>query len=45
MIDEVKGMTLSEISKTVEEINASINDRKVGRASRPQAGAGLSAAR
>ncbi|GAX78455.1 hypothetical protein CEUSTIGMA_g5895.t1 [Chlamydomonas eustigma] len=29
LIDEVKGMTLAEISKTVEEINASINDRKV----------------
>mmetsp|Transcript_9266 Transcript_9266/g.19811 ORF Transcript_9266/g.19811 Transcript_9266/m.19811 type:complete len:706 (+) Transcript_9266:158-2275(+) len=28
-IDEVKGMTLAEISRTVEEINASINDRKV----------------
>lgn len=28
-IDEIKGMTLNEISKTVEEINASINERKV----------------
>lgn len=28
-IDEVKGMTLQEISKTVEEINTSINERKV----------------
>jgi len=30
VVDEAKGMTLTEISKTVEEINASINDRKVG---------------
>lgn len=29
VIDEVKGMTLAEISKTVEEINASISERKV----------------
>uniref|UniRef100_A0A7S0WQ24 IFT81 calponin homology domain-containing protein n=1 Tax=Chlamydomonas leiostraca TaxID=1034604 RepID=A0A7S0WQ24_9CHLO len=28
-IDEVKGMTLTEISRTVEEINTSINERKV----------------
>lgn len=28
-IDEIKGMTLNEISKTVEEINSSINERKV----------------
>eukprot|EP00798_Chlamydomonas_sp_ICE-L_P015561 gene15561-21655_t len=29
VLDEAKGMTLSEISRTVEEINASINDRKL----------------
>jgi hypothetical protein len=26
----LQGMTLAEISRTVEEINASINERKVG---------------
>ena len=30
VVDEAKGMTLTEISRTVEEINDSINDRKVG---------------
>ncbi|KAJ9520183.1 hypothetical protein QJQ45_030110 [Haematococcus lacustris] len=29
VIDEAKGMTLTEISRTVEEINSSINERKV----------------
>ena len=29
VVDEAKGMTLTEISRTVEEINDSINDRKV----------------